>query len=896
MRRYVFASAATAMSGVAALFYQLAWVRELTGVTTAATIALVLVVAAFMAGLGLGAWLGGKLLRRGARPLVAYAIVELGAALMFVLGVLVLRGSLALQHVLIDGGLSPGAALAVQLAAVGLYLAAATTLLGMALPLLVAGVGDESVTAARLYGINTVGAVVGALACGYVTIELLGLRASIVIGAAGSVASALCALLAGGKPAPRLPDAPAERTSRISVARLAIAVANKTPITEESIAAPEPSVTTRALVAAAVTGAIALAAEVLWARMLSLVMLNTVYAATQVLACVLAGIAIAGLVAARVARRPRETILRVAAWALVAAAVWLACVPLLTRTLAGTDSFAGLAASGRSPVVIASLAAILVPGSALLALVLPLLVAATGRHAASRSMARLFAVNTLGAVAGALGMGLVVLPLLGLAGAQAVLVGAALAAVTLVPGRTWRMLLVIVPAAAGAVVLQLAITLPDDLYRLRFERDETVLELREGITSDVLVTQDPQGHRRIWINSAWVAGTGGGHALLGHLPALSTGRPVARALGIALGTGQTFGAVLQHGTSRLDCVEINADVVELSRRWFGAFNGGLFDRDGVTVHLEDGRAFLRGTREHYDLIVLEPLQAWSAGTTALYTREFYADARRRLADGGVLAQWIPFYGQDTQATRAMVATALAVFPDAALWLDEKDGILLLFNGPVRIPWPSLRDRLPPELLVQKHLDARTDVLSLFLMGPRGLAAWTAGADLIEDDRPFLEYAAARDLHAPSFAETLASAQIFFEDPRDYLTLADDTTDALRARRATATKQLCTPERVADCAIAVEAELGSRSERVHYMYRQLVLAWAEQLRSDRARREEVLARGIARDPDFGEAMVNLAVSLAQRGERATAETLARRAAAIPRTRAQAERVLDKLRAP
>lgn len=137
--------------------------------------------------------------------------------------------------------------------------------------------------------------------------------------------------------------------------------------------------------------------------------------------------------------------------------------------------------------------------------------------------------------------------------------------------------------------------------------------------------------------------------------------------------------------------------------------------------------------------------------------------------------------------------------------------------------------------------------------------------------------------------------MFFEDPRDYLTLADDTTDALAARRATVVKQLCTPERVPECTATVERELGSRSERVHYMYRQLVLAWAEMTRSQRTLREEVLARGIAHDPDFGEAMVNLAVSHAERGDLAGAEALATRAAAIPRTRDQAERVLAKLRA-
>ncbi|MEO7095343.1 MAG: fused MFS/spermidine synthase, partial [Polyangiales bacterium] len=546
------------------------------------------------------------------------------------------------------------------------------------------------------------------------------------------------------------------------------------------------------------SGAVALAAEVVWSRMFSLVMLNTVYAYTQVLAAVLAGIALAGILTARIARRILATddaemkLVRVAFCALLAAAVWTSCVPVLVRTIAGSTDFAGLAATGGSIKVLVLLVGILVPSSCLVAAVLPLLIAATRTGETAQVLSRMFAFNTLGAVAGALATGLWILPGVGLGNAQLTLALALVGVALLLPGRVFgrRGWLALAGVSGIVVALRFVVMLPEDLYALRFEKGETILELREGVTSDVLVSEDRDQHRRIWINSAWVAGTGGGHALLGHLPAISAPR-LDRALGIALGTGQTFGAVLQSGARHLDCVEINPDVVELSRRWFGAFNHGLFDNPNMTVHLEDGRAFLRTTRDHYDLIVLEPLQAWSAGTTALYTREFYEDAKRVLTDGGVLAQWIPFYGQDTDATRAMVKTAIEVFPQASLWLDEEDGILLLYQGAFVLPWPKLQRALAaPELVAlldQKHLDPDVDVLSLFLMGPRGLASWTSDASVIVDDRPFLEYAAARQLGDDPFLDIQRSTVPHLDDPTAYLPpggQAASVQAAVLARRAT----------------------------------------------------------------------------------------------------------------
>src|SRR5262249_24416153 len=141
------------------------------------------------------------------------------------------------------------------------------------------------------------------------------------------------------------------------------------------------------------------------------------------------------------------------------------------------------------------------------------------------------------------------------------------------------------------------------------------------------------------------------------------------ATGIALGTGQTFAAALDHGFETLHRVEINRGVIDISSRWFKEANRGLLHNPHVRVHRDDGRAFLRQTEEKSDLIVLEPLQAWTAGTTNLYARDFYEEVKQALVDHGVVAQWIPFYGQGPEETKSMVQTALDVFPNGFLFMD-----------------------------------------------------------------------------------------------------------------------------------------------------------------------------------------------------------------------------------
>ncbi len=893
------------LSGAGGLIYQLAWTRQLASVTSATYTAQAVVLAVFMAGLGVGACFGGRLSKLLQRPLYGYAAFELAAAFLAALSTLLFPASGALREIVSAAGLSPAAAFRGQLTAVAVFLMFPTTLLGASLPLLIEQVDRDNGPPGKpetarftslLYCWNTLGAAAGCLLAGYATIEMFGLSRTIYCGAACAAGAAAMAFLIQGRAADGggLPE-----TARVPEKQ-----------------GGRPAETGWVLGAAATCGFAGMGAEVLWTRLVSLVVLTTAYALAQVLAAVLAGIAMGAGMAAFVIRRQSgaSSLLGTTGVLLAIGAAAMAAVPAALLHVAGRYEAMLQLASGPSPWSLVLMLVVALP-SALLAAALPLLVAAI--HAQGRTASAfgiLYGANTAGAVAGSLAMGFLLLPLLGSRASGIALLLAVLSVSALLMARagasmrTWG---IAAAAAATSSVLACFADIPRNLYERRLDAGWEIMELAEGRLSDVMVAQDSRGVRRLWINSSWVAGTEGGHRLLGHLPALFVERP-RRGLGIALGTGQTFASVLRHGVRELHCVELDAGVIELSRRWFARANDGLFDKPGVVLHHDDGRAFMRASRERYDLVILEPLQAWTLGTTNLYTREFYEEAEAILAPGGVLAQWIPFYGQSVRDTRAMVRAAVEVFPNASLWLDDHDGILLLQAEPLVLSPGRLGKRIHdrnvrPEL-ERNHVEEIEDMLSLFLLGPEGVRTWSEGVPILSDDHPFLEFSAARQLGTQVYRDILRSIIPELEDPVKYASAGDrdrsaasETGPLIAAgmiRNALLEERSLAVGSHEKRASALEKGLGRvpRSRLLRKRYSDLILTWAEsegRTPDGAGTAAAIYRRGLEHAPGLGEIAVELAVLYGRLGDYGAARAALEQADSDPRVRDSVRKVRRRL---
>jgi spermidine synthase len=754
------------LSGAAALLYEVLWLRLLTlsmGHTAAAT---GIVLAAFMGGLAAGAWASGRVAdtlapARALRVYAAFEALIAGCALA-------MPSALALVQPLLAGAYADGDGARVFHLALG---AAALVLLGLpaaamgaTYPVAVrwwAGRGDAASGAARLYAANTIGATAGAALAGFVLLPQLGMRSTTLVGVALNIVAALGALWLAGRTAPpyatRRPEAPPYDARGPAGHDLA----QFSPVGRALAARHNRSV---AALAAGASGLVALASQVMWTRVLALVLGPTTYAFSAMLVAFISGMAIGSTLAIRIARRSRAP----AAWlggSMVAGAAAsllatlavdrlpLLIAPVAARPDATFESMFGLQ--------LGLVAVLLLPMTIAFGAAFPfaLALASPDTERASRAVAVVYAVNTAGAIAGALGGSLALLPALGIQ--WSIRLAAVVAAVA--GGLVWRRV------ALPALVVAMAVAVPGwNEERLanggyRFSSALAAGDIasgleagrlvyyREGAAGTVSVRELP-GVRALAIDGKVDASNGGDmltQKLLAHLPLLLHPAPRTVCI-IGLGSGVTAGAALRHPIARADIVEISAEVVEASRL-FARENGDALADPRSRLVPGDGRSHLLMSGERYDVIISEPSNPWMAGVAALFTREFFAAARARLAPGGILTQWAHTYSIADEDLRSIVATFLDVFPDGSAWLVGEADLLLVGST---APLGALDEGIAPAWRVPGVADDLAlvavrdpfSLLTLFVARGDDLARYAAGARVQDDDRMALEFSAPRALY------------------------------------------------------------------------------------------------------------------------------------------------------
>ncbi len=186
------------------------------------------------------------------------------------------------------------------------------------------------------------------------------------------------------------------------------------------------------------------------------------------------------------------------------------------------------------------------------------------------------------------------------------------------------------------------------------------------------------GERTLLTDRFRAAGTGREYAymrVLGHLPLLLHPDPQRVAV-VALGTGTTLGAVSLHARAqRIDVLEISPAVVAQAP-WFAQVNRAALEAEHVTVLVGDGRRSLAERPGHYDVITIEPLLPDSPFGVYLYTDGFYQVARRALAPGGLVCQWVPPHALEPLVFDAVVDAFVRSFDATSVWIFGAQVILL----------------------------------------------------------------------------------------------------------------------------------------------------------------------------------------------------------------------------
>jgi len=747
------------LSGFAALLYQTAWTREFAFVFGTSELAVATVLAAYMGGLSAGAALAGRLAPRLRRPVLTYAVLELGIGGAALAVPAAIAGCTRLAVALFGGLPEPpdSTGLGLPLFFLGASFAillVPTALMGATLPLLARhAVRREEELGSRvawLYGLNTAGAVLGTVCAAFVLLPSLGLRATVGVGAGSNVlVFALAAWVARGARAPGLDEG-----SR------SIASPREWRIWRES---------ERVLPLMLASGAVAFAYEVLWTRLLTHVLGGSVYAFATMLASFLAGIALGSALASRWAGS-REPAVR----AFAAVQVGIAVTSLLAygslnqlpRVAAALDAHAGGSLLGGALLA----AAVLLPSTLFIGATFPLAVRILARRQADAgpASARVFAWNTVGAIVGAVGGGFALIPALGYAGATTVCIATSLgiAVVSALGLGPARPRLALVAALLLSVLVVARPSPPELLLRsspLRPEplagpmayfgvgRSATVSLIDVGggwrLRSNGLPEAHilPPGRESLEHSGRW----------LSLLPSLA--RPESRDMAVVGFGGGVLLEWVPRSIGRIDVIELEPEMIEANRAVADLRARDPLRDPRVHVYLNDARGAFLLTERRWDAIVSQPSHPWTAGASHLYTHEFFSLVRERLRPGGVFVQWMGLPYIDEPLARSLVGTAASVFSHVRAYAAPS----ALFLVASQQPFAPDRD------VGRARREDRGAYDALALFGPEELEAhlvldteaarrFAKGAEVNTDDRNLLQMRAREALRDPLTKQELLS--------------------------------------------------------------------------------------------------------------------------------------------
>jgi spermidine synthase len=802
------------LSGATGLIYEVLWARMLGLVFGATTFAISAVLAAFMGGLALGSAWAGKLAARIKRPLRAYGIIEIGVAL-YALAVPFLFRSVDYFYAFIWEQIHPGfyAFNLWRFVLSCLVLLVPTTLMGATLPVLSAALlrssNHKPTAVTRLYTCNLVGAIIGTVAAGFLLLPSFGIRLTIFTAAAINFVIGIAAVVID------------RRDERSSTKRESIEQAETLRETtgvvageqgseiEEALPSelPKPVESARFwLTCAAVSGFVTISTQVAWTRVLTMIIGSSTYAFSIVVALFLLGLALgASFVSGKkMATNLRRSIMNieVATAIILFLSLWITnytpglLIELGTRL--EINSWLGLLAL---QILIAALL-ILAP-AILMGMIMPLVLvwASNAGRASVRLVGRSYAINTLGAIAGAFLTGFVLIPEMS---TRFTIIFAAMMCIILAgfaykPSRKGvdvdlhRSLAIGASVVLALVLFAVAPRLRlDDLSKgaydllVRMRANPQLIEAasegrafspetnhllwyREGPTATVSVRED-WGVRSMAINGRTNASD---HAdmptqvILGQLPILLAPR-AETGLIVGYGSGVSVGSMLQSEIKSLECVELEPTAIEAGS-FFNHVNNQPLTDTRLRVIIDDARTYLRVNPTVYDAIVSEPSHPWVPGVANLFTREFFELGRSRLSDDGVFVQWVQIYQLSTESLRSVLATFKSVFPHVMMFRVEgatkgKDLILVGSRRPLTLA--RVGERMQTERVAKElsriNINSPADLDAWFICDERQLGPAVDSAVINTDDNMRVENRAPREAFLPmteanaAWIETLAA--------------------------------------------------------------------------------------------------------------------------------------------
>jgi len=757
------------LSGATGLVYEVIWVR-LTGLVFGNTShAIAVVLGAFMAGLALGSWKLGRYADRVPSALKLYGMLEIGIGVTAALVPFVFKSLHSVYWALtpsIQG--IPGGSVLLRFLTSFAILLVPTFLMGGTLPVLAKFFTQTAKEVQQkvglLYALNTFGAAFGTLIAALIFIPRLGnIRTTLLI-AALNVGIGIFAIILNNRWS------------------LAASTAADSP-SEAAVEDEGADSTTRGLVLMTLAGSgfVSMLYEVAWTRALTAMIGSSTYAFSIMLVTFLIGIAAGSSIASRL-----RTIASLRLLGLTQLGVALGGLIFLTGY-----KVAPLVVVGALRALFFSFPAMLLTQfvvCAFLMIIATICMGATIPIASQiyssrfkllgRSIGNIYSVNTLGAIAGSLIAGFVLVPLAGtertvLAGmffnaAMAALILSAPLAVRRRDVGRWAAVALLLLATysmkgkvfwppesldQGVIVYAKMLDTRPEYTIDEHYSDTDVVYFKEGNNATISARrgEDYIGLRTNGKVDASNKEDMTTQLMIGFLPFLYHPDPKS-AMIIGYGSGVTVGAAATFKeVEGIDCLEIEPAVVGAAPV-FSSINRNSFENPKVHITYDDARNYMNVTRKQYDVIISEPSNPWIAGVASLFTSEFYDRAVQVLKPDGVFAQWVQLYELDPEDLRMILHEFQAKFPEVSAWNSGGDLILIGTKQPQHLNmerWARLAAEDPSVVQnLRRYLRSSTPegLLAYYVTSSEPIRKFAETTRHNSDDHPLLEFHAPRELY------------------------------------------------------------------------------------------------------------------------------------------------------
>ena len=773
-------------SGCSALIYEIVWYQALQLAIGSTSVSLGVLLATFMGGLCIGSTLFPRMRILKGHPLRTYAFIELSIAAF---AVLVQFSMPYINQVYFAGAANglPGMLLRGVVAAVCML--PPTILMGASLPAIVRWLEASPRAVAWwgwLYGGNTAGAVVGCLLAGFWLLRDFNTVTGTLFAAAINVIVALVSLALAATTPETIPvSGPAPEATSVESAPESAAdytLQSKWPV----------------YVTIALSGAVALGAEVVWTRLLGYLLLATVYVFAIILAVFLTGLALGTAGGSWLLRKVNAR--NALGWCqilLTLGFAWTAYtivntfhLPFWNDDVLTTQNGWLMYFMDLKVVAIAIFPATLFWGASF-----PLACAAISEPGqdSGRAAGGIYAANTLGGIFGALLVSLVLIPWIGSQNSQRVLLLlSACSGLLLLAPKAKQATGAMALAGSIVVAVLLAWTIepvPGELiaYGRFMGRNQGLSEIlytKEGRNSSVAISRWNNGAIYVNVNGHVEATTEifdmKLQRMVGHLAAIVHPNPKS-VLGIGFGAGVSAGTFTRYpGIQHITVCEIEPVIPPASTIYFAAQNYQVKNNPKTRIVYDDARHYLMTTNDMYDIIASDPLDVFVKGTAALYSLEYYESIKRHLNPGGIFTLYVPLYETDELTFKSELATFFKAFPEGSVWSNTRGGlgydmVFMGQVGPLHIDLEKAQEKydLPENAGVRQSLhdigvDSIGDLFSTFTGTSADLNRWVGESPLNTDQDLRLSYLAGWGINS-DLADYLYRQMLRYRRPPTFFT-------------------------------------------------------------------------------------------------------------------------------